>query len=152
VRCTASPPRRLRAARSGFVGSPYDLVITGGRVVDGSGNPWRYADVAITGDRIVRVAPGGALATTPARTRVDARGFVVSPGFIDVQSHSWDALLWQDGRVVGKVAQGVTTEILGEATTPAPTNDARIALLGPTDLTEALRIGREEGCRSSSTT
>jgi dihydroorotase/N-acyl-D-amino-acid deacylase len=54
---------------------------------------------------------------------------VVAPGFIDIQSHSWDALLWRDGRVVGKVAQGVTTEILGEGTTPAPTNDAVLALI-----------------------
>jgi dihydroorotase/N-acyl-D-amino-acid deacylase len=112
-----------RATRLGD-GAPYDLVITGGRLVDGTGNPWQDGDVAVRGDRIVRVAPAGALAGTAARTRVDARGLVVAPGFIDVQSHSWDALLFQDGRVVGKVAQGVTTEILGEATTPAPVNDA----------------------------
>jgi dihydroorotase/N-acyl-D-amino-acid deacylase len=46
----------------------------------------------------------------------------VAPGFIDIQAHSWEALLWEDGRVVSKVTQGVTTEILGEATTPAPSN------------------------------
>lgn len=118
-----------RRAPATAPGAPYDLVITGGRLVDGTGNPWTYADVGVRGDRIVRVAPGGALAGAPAAQRVDARGQVVAPGFIDIQSHSWDALLWRDGRVVGKVAQGVTTEILGESTTPAPVNAPVRALL-----------------------
>jgi len=50
----------------------YDLVLTGGRLVDGTGNPWTYADVAVRGGRVVRVAPGGALAGAPARERVSA--------------------------------------------------------------------------------
>lgn len=107
----------------------YDLVITNGRLVDGTGNPWFYADVGVRGDRIAFVGPVGTLAGAAARERIDARGHVVAPGFIDIQSHSWDALLWRDGRVLGKVTQGVTTEILGEATTPAPLNDEVLRLL-----------------------
>ena len=106
----------------------YDLVIANGRIVDGTGNPWFYGDVAITDDRITRVAPAGMLQSGRTKYFLDARGLVVAPGFIDIQSHSWDALLWRDGRVLGKVTQGVTTEILGEATTPAPMNDAMFAL------------------------
>src|SRR5213083_2737036 len=104
-------------------GSPYDVVIEGGRIVDGSGNAWFYGDLAITRDRIARIAPAGALRSATARQRVDAHGLVVAPGFIDIQAHSRDALLTGDGRVVGKATQGVTTEIMGEGWTNAPVND-----------------------------
>lgn len=122
----------------------YDLVITNGRIVDGSGNPWFYGDVAVSGDRIVAIRPKGQLANAPARQRVDARGMVVSPGFIDIQSHSWNALLWADGRVISKVTQGVTTEILGESTTPAPSNELAATNYGIdlNDTTAAARLQR----------
>jgi N-acyl-D-amino-acid deacylase len=100
----------------------YDVVIENGRIVDGTGNPWMWGDVGIRGDRIVAVTPRGALRDASARQRVDARGHVVAPGFIDIQNHSWDAVLWKDGRVLSMVTQGVTSVILGEATTPAPSN------------------------------
>jgi dihydroorotase/N-acyl-D-amino-acid deacylase len=110
-------------------GGTYDVIIENGKIVDGTGNVWFYGDVAIAGDRIAKVTPFGALKNASAKRRIDATGMVVSPGFIDIQSHSWDALLWRDGRVVGKVAQGVTTEILGESTTPAPVNDKMLAMM-----------------------
>jgi N-acyl-D-aspartate/D-glutamate deacylase len=98
---------------------PFDVLIRGGRVVDGSGNPWFEGDVALQGDRIAAVAPPGRIPDAQARETVDAAGMVVAPGFIDIQSHSIMPLMI-DGRSLSKLTQGVTTEIMGEAWTPAP--------------------------------
>jgi dihydroorotase/N-acyl-D-amino-acid deacylase len=120
----------LAACRAGTTASPapadapYDLVIENGRVVDGTGNAWYHGDVAVRGDRVVAVVPRGMLRRAGAARRVDATGLVVAPGFIDIQGHSGNNLLFGDGRLVSKVTQGVTTEILGEGSTPAPTTAA----------------------------
>ena len=96
-----------------------DVLIRGAKVMDGSGNPWFYGDVAISGDRIAAVAPAGRIGPASAGEVVDAEGMVVCPGFIDIQSHSIVPLM-RDGRCLSKITQGVTTEIMGEAWTPAP--------------------------------
>jgi N-acyl-D-amino-acid deacylase len=94
----------------------YDLLIRGGRVVDGSGNPWFHADVAVKGERIIAVAKG---LTKKARREIDASGLIVAPGFIDMHSHS-DFLLLEDGDAQSKIRQGVTTEVLGEGGSAGP--------------------------------
>ena len=96
-----------------------DVLIHGARVVDGTGNPWFYGDVALSGERVLDVAPAGHIPAEGAREVVDAEGMVVCPGFIDIQSHSIIPLM-VDGRCLSKITQGVTTEIMGEAWTPAP--------------------------------
>ena len=86
---------------------PFDLLIVNGRVLDGTGNPWRRADVGIRDGRIRAV---GRLAGAPAARVVDAGGRLVTPGFIDVHSHAAEALTrdaLRDARAL--VAQGVTT-------------------------------------------
>ncbi len=110
--------------------SHYDLIITGGRIVDGTGNAWFAGDVGTAGDRIAYVGPAGSLSQSRAPVRIDAHGMVVAPGFIDIQSGSYDNLLVGDGHALSKVTQGVTTEIMGEAYTPAPWNDNVEAFAG----------------------
>jgi N-acyl-D-amino-acid deacylase len=104
----------------------YDLVIANGRVVDGSGNAWFYGDVAIRGDRIARIAPAGMIQEA-AKQHIDAKGLVVAPGFIDIQGASQGPLLAGDGRVMSHVGQGITTEIMGEGWTLAPSNEKTLA-------------------------
>jgi dihydroorotase/N-acyl-D-amino-acid deacylase len=108
-------------------GAPYDVVIENGKIVDGSGNAWFYGDVGIRGDRIATISRRGELGKVAAQRRIDANGLVVAPGFIDIQGQSGGQFLNGDGRDVGKLTQGVTTEILGEAYTAAPVSDISIA-------------------------
>ena len=110
----------------------YDVVITNGRIVDGSGNAWFWGDLAVNGDRIVRITPRGLLAGAPAARRIDAGGLVVSPGFIDIQAQSYENFMIGDGRAISMVTQGITTAILGEGDTPAPVNDRILAAITDT--------------------
>ncbi len=97
---------------------PTDTVISGARIVDGTGNPWYWGDVALQDGRVATIAPAGTLSTGAAEL-VDGRGHVVCPGFIDIQSHSIVPFM-RDGRSLSKITQGITTEIMGEGWTPAP--------------------------------
>jgi len=95
----------------------YDVVIRGGKVVDGTGNPWFFGDVAIQGDRIAAV--GRVPRDAKSKREIDARRLVVAPGFIDMHSHS-DWVLLEDGDAPAKIRQGVTTEVLGEGDSGGP--------------------------------
>ena len=95
----------------------WDVLIRGGRIVDGTGNPWFEGDVAIRGNRIAAVGRLGPAAS--ARRVIDAQGLIVAPGFIDIHSHS-DIPLLEDGSAASKIRQGVTTEVLGEDSSGGP--------------------------------
>lgn len=101
----------------------FDMVISGGRIVDGTGDPWYHGDVGITGDRIAAI---GDLSGASAATRIDATGLVVSPGFIDMLGQSEFNVL-VDNRAASKITQGVTTEVTGEGSSIAPVNDRMLA-------------------------
>lgn len=87
----------------------YDLLITNGRIIDGTGNPWYRGDVGIKDGKIVRM---GNLRGAETKERIDVHDLVISPGFIDIHCHS-DALLFVKPREQGKILQGVTTETIG---------------------------------------
>lgn len=110
----------LFAVATPLLAQQYDTLIRNGRVVDGSGNPWSYADVGIIGDRIAFV--GKADANVTAKRTVDATGLIVAPGFIDMLGQS-EVNLLIDKQAVSKLTQGITTEITGEGDSIAPTNE-----------------------------
>src|SRR5216110_3077434 len=97
----------------------YDVLLRGGWIVDGSGNPRYRGDVAIAGDRIAGL---GFLAGAQARETLDVSGLVVAPGFIDMMGQSEINVLI-DNRVLSKITQGVTTEVTGEGGSVAPLTD-----------------------------
>jgi dihydroorotase/N-acyl-D-amino-acid deacylase len=118
--CGRSPQSPALSASTSAPEAPtFDVVIANGRVVDGTGAPWFRADVGITGDRITAI---GQLSSASARTRIDAAGQVVAPGFIDLLGQSEFNVL-VDSRAASKITQGVTTEITGEGVSIAPVTD-----------------------------
>ena len=107
---------------SSTVQPPFDVLIVNGHVVDGSGSPWYAADIGIRDGRIAAI---GRLGGASANTTIDARGKIVTPGFIDMLGQS-ELTLLVDPHVPSKIFQGITTEITGEGGSVAPLNDAII--------------------------
>jgi N-acyl-D-amino-acid deacylase len=96
--------------------SRYDVLIAHGAIVDGTGNPWYGADIGIRDGRIATI---GSIDRGAAALVIDAGGKVVSPGFIDLHTHS-DIPLLVDGTAQSAVRQGVTLDVLGESASIAP--------------------------------
>jgi N-acyl-D-amino-acid deacylase len=95
---------------------PYDVLITGGSVLNGEGTPALRADVGIRGGRIATI---GDLQTAAATRRIDASGLTVAPGFIDIHNHS-DYTILVEPRSESMIRQGVTTMVLGESRSAGP--------------------------------
>lgn len=87
----------------------FDTLICGGRILDGTGNPWFYGDVSVAEGKIVAV---GSLGDADAKRVIEAEGLVVCPGFIDAHSHS-DFSLVINPPAESQVVQGITTEVVG---------------------------------------
>lgn len=111
----------------------YDLIITGGRVLDGTGNPWQWADLGIRHGCIAALVPARPGQPSPLAGKaprvIDATGQVVAPGFIDLHSHS-DLPLLANRTADSKVMQGVTTEVIGQCgASLAPVTEASLPVL-----------------------
>jgi len=100
----------------------FDLVITNGHIIDGTGSPWYSGDVGIRDGKIAAI---GNLIDAPRTRTIDAAGKVVAPGFIDMLGQS-ELTILVDPRLPSKIYQGITTEITGEGASAAPLNDAII--------------------------
>jgi N-acyl-D-aspartate/D-glutamate deacylase len=111
-------------AQSASSPKPFDVLITGGRIVDGAGNPWFVADLGIRDGVIAEI---GSLADRAARRTIDARGSVVTPGFIDMMGGSSLPLLLDPVSAESKLRQGITTMMVGEGDSLAPQNDRTAA-------------------------
>src|SRR5438093_7643554 len=94
----------------------YDVVIHDGMIVDGTGNPWYRADIGIAGGRIQKI---GTIPPSAGRKAINASGRAVSPGFIDLHTHS-DIPVLVDGTAQSAVRQGVTLDVIGESASVAP--------------------------------
>jgi dihydroorotase/N-acyl-D-amino-acid deacylase len=101
----------------------FDVVITHGHIVDGTGSPWYSGDVGIRDGRIAAI---GDLGGASAKRTFDATGKTVAPGFIDMLGQS-ELTILVDPRLPSKIFQGITTEITGEGNSVAPVNDAMLA-------------------------
>jgi N-acyl-D-amino-acid deacylase len=111
------------AADHAAADAPFDLVISNGHIIDGTGSPWYSGDIGIRDGRIAAI---GNLSGAARKRTVDAKGRVVAPGFIDMLGQS-EATILVDPRLPSKIYQGITTEITGEGGSAAPLNDAIIA-------------------------
>jgi len=105
----------------------YDVIIRGGHILDGTGNPWYAADIGIRSDKIAAI---GKLDHANAKKVIDAVGDVVAPGFIDMLGQSETSLLI-DNRSLSKLSQGITTEITGEGGSIAPQDERTLAPMKP---------------------
>ena len=110
----------LMLCRADAQSARFDIVITNGRIIDGTGSPWFSGDLGIRGGRIAAI---GNLAAAKRTRTIDARGQVVAPGFIDMLGQS-ELTILVDPRVPSKIYQGITTEITGEGESVAPSNEA----------------------------
>lgn len=108
-------------------GRSYDVIIRGGHILDGTGNPWYSADIGIRGDKVAAI---GKLGDATAKRTIDAAGKIVAPGFIDMLGQSETSLLI-DNRSLSKLSQGITSEITGEGGSIAPQDERTLGPMKP---------------------
>lgn len=131
-----------------FLSSPvaadegFDIVLRGGRVVDGSGAPWYQADVGIRGGKIARI---GRLDAATAKEVIDARGLCVAPGFIDMMGQTATPMLDDPATAINLLTQGITTINAGEGVSAAPVGEEEGRRLGWRTMADYFRVVEAKG-------
>src|SRR5882762_4777890 len=109
--------------RTSAAAQAFDVLIRNGHIMDGTGSPWYSGDVGIRGGKIAAI---GRLPGATAKTVIDARNLLVTPGFIDMLGQS-ELTILVEPHLPSKIFQGITTEITGEGGSAAPLSDALVA-------------------------
>jgi N-acyl-D-amino-acid deacylase len=130
------------AAAPSPAAEPYDVVIRGGRVVDGTGAPWYIADVAIQGGKIVRI---GRIDAAAAKRSIDATGLVVAPGFVDMMGQTATPMLDAPHSAVNLLTQGITTINAGEGASAAPLDEEEAKRAGWRTMAEYFQVLEKQG-------
>lgn len=112
---------------------PYDLVLLNGRIVDGSGAPWYYADLGIANGKIVKI---GRLTAEQGTTVIDATGLTIAPGFVDMMGQTASPMIERPETALNLLTQGITTINAGEGSSAAPLSDAEGKRVGWTTMRE----------------
>lgn len=132
----------LLVASGGLAAEKLDVVIRGGRVVDGTGAPWYAADVGIDDGRIVRI---GRIAADEAKTVIDAQGLIVAPGFIDMMGQTASPMVEDPETALNLLTQGITTINAGEGASAAPLGEAEGLRKGWTTMAEYFALVESKG-------
>ncbi|QDV26792.1 serine hydrolase [Aureliella helgolandensis] len=119
-----------------------DIVIQGGKVVDGTGAPWYIADIGISGGKIVRI---GHIPAEDAKEVIDARGLVVAPGFVDMMGQTATPMLEDPKTALNLLTQGITTINAGEGSSAAPLGKEEEARQGYTTMAEYFALVELKG-------
>ena len=120
----------------------YDIVIQGGRIVDGSGAPWYYGDVGVKDGVITHI---GRIHAEEAGTVIDAKGLVVAPGFVDMMGQTASPMMESNATAINLLTQGITTINAGEGASAAPLSEADGRRKGWTTLAEYFALVESKG-------
>lgn len=140
----------LTSIKSTDAAEQFDLVIKGGKIVDGTGAPWYFADIGVRDGKIAKigridglegeVAKVGRTEVTSGRITIDATGLIVAPGFIDMMGQTAAPLLENSAAATNLLAQGITTINCGEGVSDAPQNDADAGRTGWKTMAEYFQL------------